>query len=129
MPVKIPVPPHTAVRLSGFTNSGSWGQQIRILLPGGEPVVWESAGPQDNHLVGQYTMAPYAAESENAIEHLEIDMAYDDGSGWKPSEMQAFSYGMKGLQGMVVGGQDAGGRPSGPAYHNTIVFLYFAPKY
>jgi hypothetical protein len=60
---------------------------------------------------------------------LTVTMNYDAGSGYQPSQIETDSFNMDGLSGYVVGGQDAGGRPSGDAYWNTILFVYWAEGY
>src|SRR5262249_25110127 len=123
--VTVPLPPNSTIQVSGFTNSGGWGQQITIQPPGQGLVTWTGSGGQSNHQVGQLTI-PHQSQAENP---LIVTMAYNPGSGWQPSDIRVFAYELQGLAGYVVGGQDGGGRPSGPAYWNTVVFIYWCVGY
>jgi len=123
--VTVPLPPGSTIQISGFTNSGGWGQQIALEPPGGNLVVWTGTGNQNNHLVGQISI-PQQKQAENP---LVVAMSYDAGKGWQPSDIQIFAYETSGIKGYVIGGQDGGGRPYGPAYWNTVVFIYWCVGY
>ncbi|HZS48147.1 MAG TPA: hypothetical protein VFC63_23970 [Blastocatellia bacterium] len=124
--VSVPLPPNSTIQVSGFTNSGGWGQQIAVKPPSGQqPVVWTGTGGQNNHLVGQITIP----KQSQAQDPLEIAMSYNPGKGWQPSAIEIFSYEMPGIKGYVIGGQDGGGRPNGPAFWNTVVFIYWCVGY
>ncbi|HEX6085098.1 MAG TPA: hypothetical protein VF266_11270 [Thermoanaerobaculia bacterium] len=115
---------HGTIQITGITNSASWPQQITVEPSGGPAQTWTGTGMQSNSVVGQYTIPESATPTQ-----LKIQMQYDSGSGFQPSQIEFREFQMPGLSGFVVGGQDGGGRPNGPAYWNTIVFIYFAPPY
>ena len=123
--VQIPLPGNSTIRLTGITNSGGWGQQIAFETPDGKLYDWTGSGDQNNTVVGQMEIGPYST----AEQMLTVTMAYDAGSGYQPSQTETDSFNMDGLSGYVVGGQDAGGRPAGNAYWNTILFVYWAYGY
>ena len=123
--VSVPLPTKANIKITGFTNTGGWGEQITITAPGAAPIVWTSNGAQDNHLVGQTKVAPLSQEGQQ----LNVAMAFNPGPGWKPSAVTIFAYNEPGLSGYLIGGQDGGGRPSGPAYWNTLVLVYWAEGY
>ena len=115
---------HATIQITGITNSGSWPQQITVEPSGGPALVWTGTGAQSNSIVGQYTIPESSTPTQ-----LKIQMEYDPGTGFQPSQIQFQAIDMPGLGGFVVGGQDGGGRPNGPAYWNTVVFIYFAAGY
>jgi len=123
--IQIPLPANSTIRLTGITNSGGWGQQIAFETPDGKLYDWVGTGAQTNQVVGQMLIGPYSTPEQM----LTVTMAYDAGSGYQPSQIQADSFNLDGLSGYVVGGQDGGGRPSGDAYWNTILFVYWAYGY
>jgi len=123
--IQIPLPANSTIRLTGITNSGGWGQQIAFETPDGKLYDWVGTGAQNNQVVGQMEIGPYSTPEQM----LTVTMAYDAGSGYQPSTIQADSFNMDGLSGYVAGGQDGGGRPSGNAYWNTILFVYWAYGY
>jgi hypothetical protein len=127
--ISLPMPANSRIMITGFTNTGGWGEQITIAVtePSPEQWTWGSTGPQNNHLVGQNTIGPF----DNPEVPILVSMAYDDGSGrgYQPSSVEADTFNMDGLSGYVVGGQDGGGRPNGDAYWNTLVLIYWAAGY
>ena len=123
--IQIPLPANSTIRLTGITNSGWWGQQITFETPDGKQIQWTGTGGQNNQVVGQTEIGPYTTPEQM----LTVTMANDPGNGYQPSQIQADSFNMDGLSGYVVGGQDSGGRPSGDAYWNTILFVYWAYGY
>lgn len=123
--VTIPMPANSHIYITGFTNSGWWGQQITVQLPNAQPIVWTGSGAQSNDMVGQCEAGPFTQQEQE----ITISMAHDEGNGWVPSTAVAFAYNMPGLSGYVIGGYDGGGRPSGPAFWNTVAFVYWAESY
>ena len=123
--MQIPLPANSTIRLTGITNSGGWAQQIAFQTPDGKLYDWTGNGNQNNQVIGQMEIGPYSTSEQV----LTVTMAYDAGSGYQPSQIETDSFNMDGLAGYVVGGQDAGGRPSGDAYWNTILFVYWAEGY
>jgi hypothetical protein len=123
--VQIPLPANSTIRLTGITNSGSWAQQIAFQTPDGKPVSWTGNGNQNNKVIGQLVIGPYSTSGQM----LTVTMAYNAGSGFQPSQIKTDSFNLDGLSGYIVGGQDGGGRPSGDAYWNTILFVYWAYGY
>ena len=123
--IQIPLPANSTIRLTGITNSGGWGQQIAFETPDGKLYDWVGTGAQTNQVIGQMLIGPYSTPEQM----LTVTMAYDAGSGYQPSQTQTDSFNIDGLSGYVVGGQDGGGRPSGDAYWNTILFVYWAYGY
>src|SRR5262249_2309091 len=123
--VQIPLPANSNIRLTGLTNPGGWGEQIALTTPDGKPYLWSAKGIQNNRVIGQLDIGPYST----AEQMLTVTMNYDPGTGVQPSQMETDAFNMVGLAGYVVGGQDGGGRPSGPAFWNAILFVYWAPGY
>ena len=123
--IQIPLPANSTIRLTGLTNSGNWAQQIAFTTPDGKLYTWTGNGGQNNKVIGQMDIGPY----KTAEGVLTVAMAYNAGNGFQPSQVETDSFNMDGLAGYVVGGQDAGGRPSGDAYWNTILFVYWAYGY
>ena len=123
--IQIPLPANSTIRLTGMTNSGSWGQQINFETPDDKLYSWTGTGEQTNQVVGQMLIGPYSVPEQM----LTVTMAYDAGKGYQPSQVQADAFNMDGLSGYVVGGQDGGDRPSGDAYWNTILFVYWVYGY
>ena len=122
--VIVNIPANATVQITGFTNSGSWAQQIIVEPAGGPALTWTGNGAQSNKVVGQYTMAKSAKATQ-----LKVQMQYNSGSGFQLSQVESVPFNMPGLSGYVIGGQDGGGRPNGPAFWNTVVFVYYAPGY
>jgi hypothetical protein len=126
--VIVPVPVNTQIRITGLTNSGWWGQRI-IVSPQWVQnglQTWTGTGAQNNKIVGEITYPPC---TDPNLAHLKIQMEYDSGGGFQLSQVETAQFQAMGLGGIVVGGQDGGGRPHGPAFTNTVAFVYFAPKY
>ena len=123
--VVLDVPANATIQVTGITNSGGWKEQIEVGPAGGSPpAVWTSTGAQSNKVVGQLTIPKSAAPSQ-----ITVAMSYDSGSALQPSTIQSAPFSFQGLAGFVVGGQDGGGRPNGPAFWNTVVFIYYAVGY
>jgi len=124
--VILDLPANTTIMITGLTNAQGWSEQIIVVPAGGPALTWTGTGAQSNQVVGQYTMAPSAGPTQ-----VKVQMQFDPGSGYQPSEVQSvpFSFPQGGLSGYVVGGQDGGGRGSGPAFWNTLVFIYYATGY
>ena len=123
--IQIPLPANSTIRLTGFTNTGGWAEKISFVTPEGKEYDWSSNGSQTNAVVGQMTIGPYSSPEQM----LTVTMAFNAGQGYQPSQIEADSYNMDGLSGYVVGGQDGGGRPSGDAYWNTLLLVYWAEGY
>jgi hypothetical protein len=121
--VTISVPDNSSVKIDGFTNSASWTQQITVSPSCQASIVWTGTGAQDNKLVGQLTVPPGVNKT------VTIAMAFNSGSGFVPSAVVSTPFEAPGIAGYVIGGQDAGGRPSGPASWNTVAFIYWAKGY
>ncbi|MFZ5989235.1 MAG: hypothetical protein ACOYWZ_19245 [Bacillota bacterium] len=124
MAVNVGVPSNSRVRIVGITNSGSWSQEIHVQPLGKEMINWMGTGSQVNNVVGTYVTDPSSEASS-----ITVDMYYNDGSGKKPSNMVVTKFDAPGLEGYVIGGQDAGGRPAGPAFWNTMALIYWAKGY
>lgn len=114
----------TRVKIVGLANSGWWGERIRIELPSGEVLNWESSGTAENKVVGTVTVPPGTGSIKVTMFHQ------PPGEDWQPSSVKSFPFGgpAAGLNGVVVG-SEAGGRDMGPAYWNTLAFIYWAPNY
>lgn len=125
--VSIPVPAKTSVSIVGITNSGGWSQQITVKPSWTGGATWTGRGNQTNQIIGSLTLPPFTGSGPDAM--IQISMAYDSGGGFHASQIETDSFNLPGLDGYVIGGQDAGGRPHGPAYHNTVAFVYFSPTY
>ena len=123
--IQIPLPANSSIRLTGLTNSGGWGQQIAFTTPDGKLYDWTGTGNQNNTVIGQMNIGPY----KTAEQMLTVTMSYDAGKGYQPSQIQPDRVNMDGLSGYIVGGQDAGGRPNGNAYWNTVLLVYWAYGY
>jgi hypothetical protein len=89
----------------------------------GSPVEWTGTGEQDNKVIGQLTLAKSPQDRT-----LKVKMSYENG-GWKGSDVVVTFFELPGLSCFTVGGQDGGGRPDGPAYWNTVLFVYWAKNY
>ena len=122
--VILDIPANATIQITGLTNSGFWTQQIIVEPAGGPALTWTGNGTQSNQVVGQYTMAPSAQPTQ-----LKVQMQYNSGSGFQLSQVEFVPFTLPGLSGFVVGGQDGGGRGAGPAFWNTVVFVYYAPGY
>ena len=120
----VPVPQNTTVKVTGFTNSGGWTQQIVVTPLGAPASTWTSTGAQDNRVVGQISLAGSATATS-----ITVQMQFNPGDGFQPSTVKAWASEAPGLSGYVIGGQDGGGRPSGPAFWNTLVLIYWAVGY
>ena len=123
--ISLPLPANSQIKITGFTNSGGWGEQITIQPPGGQKLTWSSTGPASNKVVGQTSIGPFPQQGSQ----LTVAMAFDSGHGFQPSAVLADSFNVPGMSGYVIGGQDGGGRPKGPAYWNTLVLIYWAAGY
>ncbi|TWB52776.1 hypothetical protein [Nitrospirillum viridazoti] len=118
-----PVPDGTTIKINGFTNSAYWAQRIVIEVTGQAPITWNGTGAQNNKLVGQAVIPPGNGRQ------VSITMSYDPGGGFAPSTVVKIPFDDPSLTGFVIGGQDAGGRPNGPASWNTVAFVYWAKGY
>ena len=123
--ISLPLPANSHIMITGFTNTGGWGEQITIQPPGGQKLIWSSTGPASNKVVGQTSIGPFPQQGSQ----LTVAMAFNSGRGFQPSAVLADSFNIPGMSGYVVGGQDGGGRPNGPAYWNTLVLIYWATGY
>lgn len=125
--VTLQLPANSRIHLTGFVNTSGWWQQIDIEVRG-ETITWRGGGPEEklSEVIGQRMLGAYGTAVE-----VKIRMSYDPpGGGVKPSEMRMAPFGFPGLNGYVVGAQDAGGRVDGrPAFWNTILFVYWAEGY
>jgi hypothetical protein len=124
--VVLDFPPNATIRITAITNSGEWTQEIVLSTPDGSPLAaWTGTGGQSNKVVGQLTIPKSAAAAQ-----IKVGMSYSSGSdGPQPSTILSAPFSFQGLSGFVVGGQDGGGRPNGPAFWNTMVFIYYAVGY
>jgi len=123
--IQVPLPANATIRVNGITNSGGWSQQIIFETPDKKVYTWQGTGNQNNQVIGQMEIGPYTTGGQV----LNVAMNYDSGKGFQPSQVKVDSFNMDGLSGYIVGGQDGGGRPSGDAYWNTILFVYWAEGY
>src|SRR2546421_8434060 len=110
--ITLPLPANSHIKLTGFTNTGGWGEQITIQPPGGQKLTWSSAGAANNKVIGQSSIGPFPKQGEP----LTVTMAFNSGHGFQPSVVQVHAFNHPGMSGFVVGGQDGGGRPHGPAF-------------
>jgi hypothetical protein len=122
--ITLPLPANSHVKMTGFTNTGGWGEQITIQPPGGQKLTWSSTGPTNDKVIGQSNIGPFPKPNE-----LVVTMAYNSGHGFQASAIEAHAFNHPGLSGYVVGGQDGGGRPHGPAFTNTVLLVYWATGY
>jgi hypothetical protein len=93
--MQIPLPTNSTIRLTGITNSGSWGQQIAFQTPDGKLFDWTGSGNQNNKVIGQMEIGPYSTPEKM----LTVTMAYDAGGGYQPSQIETDSFNMDGLSG------------------------------
>src|SRR4051812_30803595 len=84
--VIVPLPPGATVKVTGFVNSGGWAQQIIVGVVGSSPATWTGTGVQDNHVVGQITLA----QAKTPGTQLKIQMQYNPGNGYQPSDVRAW---------------------------------------
>lgn len=125
-PLYLNLPVNTTVHVVGMTNSGSWRQDIITDVTGGgfNLQFWPGLGFQSNQFVGQRTI-PASPNPRQLV----VQMLHDRGLGAQASDMRAIYFNLGGLAGYIIGGQDSGGRPRGPAFWNTVAFVYFAFGY
>jgi hypothetical protein len=123
--VVVPLPMGSSVKVTGFVNTSGWAQQIIVAPTGGPALTWTGNGTMDNRVVGQVTLAP----AKTSDQQLKVQMQYNPGGGYQLSDVRIWVFNEPGLSGYVIGGQDGGGRPVGPAYWNTMVFVYWAVGY
>jgi hypothetical protein len=122
--ITIPIPSKSNIRITGLTNSSWWKQRITVTPKGQPQIEWIGTGEQINKVIGQCVLPAKPEESS-----IEVAMSFDRGKGWESPEIQKHYFELPGLAGWVIGGQDAAGRPNGPAYWNTLVFIYWAKGY
>lgn len=123
--VILPLPQNSSIHITGFTNSGGWSQRIIVAPQVGPVSTWTSTGTQHNAVVGQVSLPPNPTPNLQ----IKVQMQFDPGGGFQMSSVQVWTYETPGLAGYVIGGQDGGGRPSGPAFWNTLAFVYWAVGY
>lgn len=126
--VTLPVPANTTINVVGCTNAG-WVERMVVTSNGTTPPspgwTWSSPGNAKNQVVGNGQILPTAG-----VTSLTVQMSYSsNGSTFLPSQVEAVGFQAPGLAGFVVGGQDGGGRPNGPAYGNTVLWVYWTPGY
>ncbi|MDE1150710.1 MAG: hypothetical protein PW843_29525 [Azospirillaceae bacterium] len=116
------VPANTNIHIDGFFSAG-WVQQIVVESPAGKQT-WTSTANSNNTLAGQIQF-----KTGNAEATVSVQMSYMLQGDYAPSTVVKIPLTDPALQGYVIGGQDGGPRPTGPAAINTVVLAFWAAKY
>lgn len=124
--ITVELPANSRIFVTGMINTSGWRQQITVEPAGHAALVWNGGdGPEFlNHVIGQVVLPRFATASQ-----MTVRLAHDSGSGMRGSTIRRASFTLPGLDGYVIGGQDSGGRPTGPAFWNTVVLIYWAKNY